>query len=218
MSTLGFNKYPEGCDFGGRKVLNIGCGFAKYKSPNVVNVDAFDNCAPDIVLDLNETPYPFKDNTFDLILANHIIEHLPNWWACFNECARVLKPNGRLEIWVPGGGSDAIFGYRDHVNEINKCSFFGVCGTNRSKFNAWASAQELSHSAMLELSYVKSLLEKHWWLRYAPKSFQEWAWKHLRNVTIEDGYIFRKMTKAEIELVDKVLNVNGTRNSIVPVP
>src|SRR6185295_18538542 len=138
IGTSIFNKHHRDNTFGGRKVLNIGCGFAKFSAKNVINVDAFDNCRPDIVWDLNKTPYPFETGTFDLILANHIIEHLPNWWDCFNECSRILKENGKLEIWVPGSGADTILGYRDHCNTINNCSFFGVMGTYRSESNAWA--------------------------------------------------------------------------------
>ena len=102
MGSSIYFKYPHYHTFGEKKVLNLGCGFAKFKSPNVTNVDAFDICKPDLVHDLNVMPLPFEDNSFDLILANHIFEHLPKWWDCFNECARVLKPCGRLEVYVPG--------------------------------------------------------------------------------------------------------------------
>lgn len=48
---------------------------------------------------------PFQDNTFDLIYASHILEHIP-WYqteAVLSEWVRILEPCGRLEIWVPDG-------------------------------------------------------------------------------------------------------------------
>jgi len=46
---------------------------------------------------------PFKDNTFNLIYASHILEHIP-WYKSektIQEWARILKPGGTIEIWVP---------------------------------------------------------------------------------------------------------------------
>jgi hypothetical protein len=48
---------------------------------------------------------PFPDNTFDLIYASHILEHIP-WFQtlpALEEWIRVLKVEGALEIWVPDG-------------------------------------------------------------------------------------------------------------------
>jgi SAM-dependent methyltransferase len=45
---------------------------------------------------------PFDDNTFELIYASHIIEHIP-WFETINtlkEWRRVLAPGGKLEIWT----------------------------------------------------------------------------------------------------------------------
>ena len=51
------------------------------------------------------TRLPFPDKTFDVVYASHVLEHLP-WFhteAILREWRRVLKPLGRLEVWVPGG-------------------------------------------------------------------------------------------------------------------
>lgn len=193
MGTHAYGKYPPEHAFGGVKVLNIGCGFAQWKKPNVVNVDAFDICKPDVVHDLNKTPFPFKDETFDLVFANHILEHLPNWWECLNECARVLKPGGKIEIWVPGSGADSIRGYRDHVNEINNCSFFGVFGTYRASGNAWAVENAGCHANRLIMRDSTVAVKNLWWLRVLPQSLKTWCSVHLRNVNIENGYFLEKV-------------------------
>lgn len=199
MSSV-YNKYPAWSDFGGKRVLNVGCGFAQYKRPNVVNLDAYDSCRPDVVWDLNKTPYPFESGSFDLIIANHIMEHLPNWWGAVSECARLLKTGGILEIWVPGNGSDAVFGFRDHVAQVNGCGFYGTFGTYREAFNAWAVENTDGDATWLKMHNQTSVLEPRWWLgSWVPVSFKQWCWRHLRNVCIEDAYMLRKVSRSEWE-------------------
>ncbi len=48
-------------------------------------------------------PLPFDDETFELIHASHVLEHIP-WYqteTILREWVRVIRPGGRLEIWVP---------------------------------------------------------------------------------------------------------------------
>jgi len=49
-------------------------------------------------LDLNSQKLPFKDNFFDVVEANQIIEHLWNTDTFTEEIYRVLKPGGYLVI------------------------------------------------------------------------------------------------------------------------
>lgn len=44
---------------------------------------------------------PFKENTFDLILCNHVLEHIPNDQKAMQELYRVLKSGGTLIAQVP---------------------------------------------------------------------------------------------------------------------
>ncbi|MBI4456233.1 MAG: methyltransferase domain-containing protein [Acidobacteria bacterium] len=48
---------------------------------------------------------PFKDGTFELIYASHVLEHIP-WYKTeevLREWIRVLAPGGKFEVWVPNG-------------------------------------------------------------------------------------------------------------------
>ncbi|WP_432797351.1 class I SAM-dependent methyltransferase [Poriferisphaera sp. WC338] len=48
---------------------------------------------------------PFESGTFDVVYASHILEHIP-WYQtteALAEWTRILKPEGKLEIWVPNG-------------------------------------------------------------------------------------------------------------------
>ena len=194
MGTSVFTKYPSDCKFGGMRVLNVGCGHAKFSAKNVVNVDLETIAEPDVQWDLSKAPYPFQDETFDLVIANHILEHVPNWWVAFEECSRVLKTGGVFEIWLPGDGTSSQLGYRDHINVINECSFMGIHAFYRNPGNAWATANGNGISTRMKaIRKDRMMNEKLWWIRWAPDSLKHWMAEHLRNVIVEDGFKFRKL-------------------------
>lgn len=50
------------------------------------------------------TELPFADASFDLVVFNHVIEHVGDKWAqdrVMTEIARILRPDGRLYLAVP---------------------------------------------------------------------------------------------------------------------
>jgi len=44
---------------------------------------------------------PFSDNSFDVILCNHVLEHIPNDTKAMHELYRVLKPGGWGVFQIP---------------------------------------------------------------------------------------------------------------------
>ena len=44
----------------------------------------------------------FESESFDYILCNHVIEHVPNDDLAFKELSRILKENGKAIITIPG--------------------------------------------------------------------------------------------------------------------
>lgn len=193
MGTSAFNKYPPECSFEGKLVLNIGCGFASYKAPNVINLDGYGDVQ--VKWDLGDPrPLPFKDQSFDFILANHILEHVPNWWHCFEECSRVLKVGGRMEVWLPGMGSDSVLGFRDHINTINHCSWWGTRDFVDNPNNAWASENSAGPANDMKMIAMWPKLDHSLkWLKWVPKRSYPWIATHLRNVIKEIGFVFEKM-------------------------
>ena len=79
--------------------INLGCG--KDIRKGWINVDKVKLEGIDVVHDLNKFPYPFDDSYADYILLKHVLEHLDDVVAVMNECHRILKPSGKLEIIVP---------------------------------------------------------------------------------------------------------------------
>ena len=44
---------------------------------------------------------PFDDNSYDIILCNHVLEHIPDDTKAMQELHRVLKPNGMAILQIP---------------------------------------------------------------------------------------------------------------------
>ncbi|MFN3551239.1 MAG: glycosyltransferase [Endomicrobiia bacterium] len=56
---------------------------------------------PDILWDLNNYPWPFDDNEFDMVYCSHCLEHLEDPKKALEEIWRVSKPNAKLVLIVP---------------------------------------------------------------------------------------------------------------------
>ena len=52
-------------------------------------------------LSLDLTSLSFSDNSFDVVICNHVLEHIVNEKQALNEIYRVLKPGGWAIIQVP---------------------------------------------------------------------------------------------------------------------
>ncbi|MEK7590070.1 MAG: class I SAM-dependent methyltransferase [Patescibacteria group bacterium] len=83
----------------GIKVLDIGCG--QHKFPESVGMDVVKESEADIVHNVENTPWPIEDNSYDIVFTNHFLEHVDNQLGFFGEVSRILKPGGRLLVQVP---------------------------------------------------------------------------------------------------------------------
>lgn len=79
--------------------LLAGCGI--FKKKGYINLDYNKAVRPDILHDLNKYPYPFKNNTFDLIEIHHVLEHLEDAFMAMKELSRITKKDGIIHITVP---------------------------------------------------------------------------------------------------------------------
>jgi len=168
--------------------LNLGCGY--FKEEGWVNVDAFENCNPDEVWDLNKFPYPWEDNSIDEITMRHILEHIPDWWSAFCECARILKPGGELHIHVPDESNATALTYRDHHHVFARCSFHGIQGATHGT-SAWAETEN-DKIPLVMVRYNQVPYKDYYWLTRFPRVLDFCA-KHMRNFIWEQQFHFKKI-------------------------
>jgi len=81
------------------KKLNLGSG--QFYKKGYINLDIDPNTKTDVFHDLAKFPYPFQNNSFSLIEANHVLEHLEDIVKVMKELHRILEPGGSLIIRVP---------------------------------------------------------------------------------------------------------------------
>ena len=100
--------------------LNLGSGKSGKKSDNWINIDGFKGKHVDYCLDFNKT-LPFKNNTFDGIFCEHVLEHfnLEIGLKLLKECFRIMRPGGSLRIIVPDG-EKIIKTYFNNPSELQK--------------------------------------------------------------------------------------------------
>ena len=110
--------------------INLGCG--KDIKEGWINVDAIPLEGIDIVHNLNEFPYPFDDNSADYILMKHTLEHLDDVVGVMEECHRILKPGGKIEIIVPYYKHEGAFEDPTHKHFFTEHSMdYFIAGSNR---------------------------------------------------------------------------------------
>lgn len=96
------------------------------KSPVILNLGAGNKHFPEAISldypewDAEEDPIPHKDGSVDSILAFHFLEHIRNVKFVLQECQRVLRPGGTLNVVVPYGMSDCALQDLDHVHRFTE--------------------------------------------------------------------------------------------------
>lgn len=104
-------QYPRGS-----KILELGCGGGHiskalldngFRNLDLVDIDnylVFDelkSLESFKLVDLNRDELPYENETFDVVLAIAIMEHLENPFHFTREVCRVLKRNGVLMLTIP---------------------------------------------------------------------------------------------------------------------
>lgn len=78
-------------------VIDIGCGDHKVV-PEAVGLDI--SC-PHADIQCPANDLPFSDDSVDVVFSAHCLEHIENDWEALREWWRVLKPGGRIILYLP---------------------------------------------------------------------------------------------------------------------
>ena len=109
------------------------------------------------------------DRKFDLLIANHVIEHIPDLINWFGQLAQLVEPDGLLLLAVPDRRytfdyfrpeDDAVDIVRAHLEGLARPSRFQIAKhlyyfTNLNQTQAWAG--ELPESFTPRMSFAEAL-------------------------------------------------------------
>jgi SAM-dependent methyltransferase len=111
-----------GCGNSRERRVTTPCGRAEWA--DLVTMDHDPDCGADVLHNLDETPWPLAESSFDEVHAYEVLEHLGtqgDWRAFFRhfgEIWRVLKPGGLLCATVPDWRSEWAWADPSHTRII----------------------------------------------------------------------------------------------------
>jgi predicted SAM-dependent methyltransferase len=100
--------------------LNLGCG--QNRLDGYVNTDREPAVEPDVVMDLEQFPWPFEDDSVDEVVAKHVLEHVGATADLFigvmQELYRVCSSGALIHIAVPHPRHNFFLDDPTHVRAI----------------------------------------------------------------------------------------------------
>ena len=81
------------------KILDVGCGI--NKRPGAIGIDRNPKARADVLVELDQPPYPFRDSSFDQLYAVHVIEHVSDVMKTMEEFHRLVRAGGEVFISTP---------------------------------------------------------------------------------------------------------------------
>lgn len=108
----------------GNRGIKLDVGAGDNKQAGFLGMDIRPTPNADIVWDCEVTPYPIPDNSCEIVLVSHLIEHITPGVVpdLMNEWWRIMKPGGQLWIATPYAGSFGFWQDPTHVHGWNEAT------------------------------------------------------------------------------------------------
>lgn len=112
-----------------KKILDLGCGKNKHylDGAKVIGVDIDTESDADVIYDLNVIPWPFKDDEFDMVICQDVLEHLDDLPKVMLEVRRVCKNGGIIKIRTPHYSSYYSYNDPTHKQHLGYYAFDKFC-------------------------------------------------------------------------------------------
>jgi len=153
-----------------KQIQKVNLGGGNKRIAGYTNIDILPLPEVDMVCDITKG-LPLQDNSIDEILAYHIIEHIPDSIALFEELYRVCKHNALIRIKVPYFKSIGAFKDPTHVSFFTERTFeyFDPDNNNLPDYhiNAHLKTERLwfswSHPWMRLLPFKRMFFMNYFW-------------------------------------------------------
>jgi SAM-dependent methyltransferase len=161
------------------KVKRYASCLGSYNPEEYIKIDAKAVQGVDIVY--RSGPLPFKTECVDEIICIHVLEHVTDLEALLKEMHRVLKPGGKLRIWVPHCFSPSAFGMPSHVRYFTYETFL-----------PFDKSHDMSYEFDFHFKFVKSRMQvvRRW---YYPPSLLDRLFERAINFNQRRGERFLKV-------------------------
>jgi predicted SAM-dependent methyltransferase len=143
------------------KKLNLGSG--KDVRHGFVNLDSAKLPGVDIVHNLNKYPWPIKNNEFDFVLCDNVLEHLDSIIKPAEELWRITKPKGKIVVKVPL--SPSIWAFTDPTHK----SYYTFL-----TFNYFRQGDGLNYYSKARFKILKRRIEFGRYTKVRNTGFMEW--------------------------------------------
>jgi SAM-dependent methyltransferase len=130
------------------RILDVGCGINKF--PGSIGIDVNPNTRADILCNLDRYPYPFRDSSFDVLRATHVIEHVSDVVRTMEEFHRLVRNGGSVHIVTPHYTDFSSFcdpTHRWHLNTYSLRYF----GENHGGYNYYSNVRFQETSVRVKL-------------------------------------------------------------------
>jgi len=122
-----------------RRILEIGPGTTDASSRIFPGADTLDGevGSPTYKASWGADPLPIEDNSYDLVFASHVLEHVA-WYrvhAALREVYRILKPGGEFEVYVPD------FAYIVQCYQQRRCGDSWRVFNDNNDFMTWVNGR-----------------------------------------------------------------------------
>jgi len=195
LPRLKFLKYAKGSRY-----LDFGCGNGVALRQNLavrpdlnyfcIDVENFSKELPHNVAFLvyDGLNVPYRNSSFDIIVANHVLEHIHNPDMILLELKRIMKDGGHLFIEVPnerslwgksGGRFAGTVHFQDdptHIRPYSKIDLTELCQKIGFKIIEIRISRNLLHLILSPILVVLGLImPKKLYFMYARNSVLGWA-------------------------------------------
>jgi SAM-dependent methyltransferase len=175
-------------DWRGKRVLDLGCGKGRHsfealkRGALVVSLDLDLESLKDVAIfaaaidEAGEAPagatlscvradglhLPFEENSFDVVIASEVLEHVPEDTQVLQEVTRVLKPEGTLAVSVPRS-------WPERICWMLSETYHDKPGGHVRIYQADEVRRKLRDAGMRELAshYAHALHAPYWWIKCA---------------------------------------------------